>query len=268
MTQQRLINREWRAQNDSTRYPFSSAAELTSRDGRVLIEGTFLDAFLYPVGGREGMYLSRVTLTHQQVTVWVGDADTETRCSGTFDLIRPDGLVRLIDALGRPAGVLVSEPARLGIFQSWGVGDHTFARAASEFCCSCCVPTPEVGLRGLRLPDGTVVTGEVWLVGDDGVVLRTEQEVVGGRAVTVVRVDVVGDPLFRRRLCEPDDLFITPSFVKTLRIRHAGGEFDCAPDEYGNVRIAENGSTGVATVLRVRATADGLTISMAGKGGD
>ncbi len=264
MAVQRKINREWRAQNDTTRYPFSPQATLASRDGRVLVEGTFLDASLYPVGGREGAYLSRVSVTHQEVTVWVGDAGSSARCSGTFDLIRPDDLVALADADGRPAGVLVSESARLGVFQSWGVGDHDFTRADSEFCVGCCTPTPEAGLRGIRLPSGEVLSGEVWLLGDDGVVLRSSQEVVDGREVTVVRVDVVGDPLFRRRLCSPDELFATPSYVKTLRVVHAGGTFDCAPDEYGNVRLAE-GDAG--TVLRVRATAGGLIVGMAGKGG-
>ncbi len=264
MAVQRNINREWRAQNDSTRYPFSSQATLTSRDGRSLVEGTFLDAALHPVGGQVGMYLSRVAITHQEVTVWVGDAGSALRCSGTFDLIRPDDLVALFDADGRSAGVLVSESARLGIFQSWGVGEHNFARADSEFCACCCTPTPEAGLRGVRLPDGEVLTGEVWLLGDDGVVLRSSQEVVGGRSVTVVRVDVVGDPLFRRRLCSPDELFVTPNFVKTLRVVHSGGTFDCVPDEHGNVRLAADGE---GTVLRVRTTGDGLVIGMAGKGG-
>lgn len=262
---QRNLNQEWRAQNGATKYPFSDVATLTTRDGRILVEGTFLDAALHPVGGRAGAYLSRVTLTHQTVTVWVGDDGGQLRASGTFELIRPPDLVQLADDLGRPAGVLVSESARLGIFQSWGVGDHDFTQAASEFCAGCCTPTPEVGLRGVRLDDGSILTGELWLVGEDGVVLRTSEETVGGEAVTVVRVDVVGDPLFRRRLCTPEELFVTPRFVRTLRILHAGGEFTCSPDEYGNVRLAEDNGVTPDTVIRVRTTRDGVVIGMAGK---
>lgn len=268
MPSQRTLNQEWRAQNDATRYPFAVGATLTSEDGRALVEGTFLDAVVHAVGGREGAYLSRVSITHQSATLWVGDAASTARCSGTFPLIRPPDLVALADEYGRPAGLLVSESRRLGIFQSWGVGEHTFARRASEFCATCCVPTPEAGVRGIMLPDGEVLTGDVWLVGEDGVVLRASAETVNGRPTTVIRIDVVGDPLFRRRLCSPDDLFVTPRFVKTLRVLHSGGSFDCTPDEYGNVRIAEDNGSTSDTVIRVRTTTSGLSVGMAGAGAD
>lgn len=265
MAVQRTINNEWRAQNDATRYPFSNGASLTSRDDRMLLEGTFLDAALFPIGGKPGLYLSAVELTHQQATIYIGDSGDSRRCSGTFDILQPSANVSLYDTVGRPAGVIISESSRLGILQSWGIGVHEFDQSASEFCASVCMPTPEVGLQGVRLPDGSVLTGEVWFVGEDGVVLRTTEETRNGETVTVIRVDVVGDPLFRRRLCSPQDLFATPKFIKQIRVLHSGGEFLCSPDEDGNIRLAEDNALNENTVMRVRNTADGIIISMAGK---
>ncbi len=267
MAEQRHINPEWRQQNDATRYPFENTASLTSRDARVLLEGTFVDAALFPIGGQPGLYVSSLELTHQDTTIWVGDSGLDKRCSGSFPLTQPPDRVALFDAYGRPAGILVSESNRLGIFQSWGIGEHVFDQQNSEFCATVCMPTPEIGLQGVRLPDGSVLTGEVWFIGEDGVVLSVDTQTRNGEEITVIRVDVVGDPLFRRRLCSPQSLFATPQFIKQIRVLHADGEFYCTPDEYGNVRLVEDNSETEESVLRIRNTADGVTISMAGKRG-
>jgi hypothetical protein len=264
MGKQRTLNAEWRQQNDTVRYPFTNVASLTSRDGRVIVEGTFIDAALFPAGGQTGLYISAVELTHQEATIRIGDDGTDDRCSGSFSLIQPSDSIALFDSYGRPAGILVSEAARLGIFQSWGVGSHLFDQKTSEFCTAVCMPTAATGVYGVRLADDSVLTGDVWFVGEDGVVLRTSTETRKGEEVTVIRVDVVGDPLFRRRLCSPQSLFTTPRFIKQLRIVHAGGEFNCTPDAYGNIRIAEDNDLNAKTVMRIRNSADGIVISLAG----
>lgn len=269
MPEKRLY-REWRKENESVKYPFSDRATLTSRSGIVLLEGTFLDAAIHPVGGRERMYLSRVVITHDSVRVYIGDVSDPQRCWGDFDLVRPSSPVALLDAYGRPAGVLVSEANRLGIFQSWGVGTHDFTVDQTELAASVCFPTPEVGIRGVLLPDGTLLTGDVWLVGEDGVVIRSEETDIPGPCglplgARTIRVDIVGDPLFRRRLCEPDELFATPRFVKQIRVISAAGTFTCSPDERGNIRMFANNSLTYDTVLRLNTSGEGLVVAMVGE---
>ena len=270
MSLDRVLFPAWRRENEPTKYPFSPRARLTNAAGLVLTEGTFLDASLFPVGAAGPLYLSKAVVTHEAAVLSVGDAADPARCTGTVRLVNPAADVPLADAVGRPAGLLVSEPARLTVIQSWGVGTHEFTPDDTEFCATCCVPTPEVGLRGVLLESGELLTGDVWLLGSDGVVLRGEDVTVPGPCgtqvpVTVVRVDVVGDPLFRRRLCQPGDLFATPNPVRAVRVVGPdGAEFEVTPDERGNLQLAGNNALAADTVLRLVPTPAGLTVELVG----
>ena len=268
---ERILFPEWRAQNDATKYPFSEAASLHNDTGRLLLEGTFIDASVYPIGGKAGLYLTRVVITHQTVRLYIGTQDVPDLCSGEFQLINPDDNVALADKYGRPAGLLISESIRLSVFQSWGVGTHTFTRAQTELAATVCVPTPELGIRGILLEDGTLLTGDVWLVGGDGVVLRVEDREQPEPlcnstpgASKVIRLDVVGDPLFRRRLCSTQELFATPKFVRSIRVIGPNTEFTCQPDAYGNLQIYANNDDANDTVLRITPTPDGLRFGAVG----
>ena len=83
------------------------------------------------------------------------------------------------------------------------------------------------------------------------------------REVQVIRVDVVGDPLFRRRLCE--GVFTTPNFLRTITARQDCREVICEGDESGNILISVGSQDSPDTVLRVRATADGLVFETVGE---
>lgn len=267
---ERILFPEWRRENEPTKYPFAAHASLVNAEGLAVTEGVFLDAALYPVGGLDRLYLSRAVIDHEKAVIHVGDAVNPRRCSGTVRIVSPAGEVPLIDAVGRPAGLLVSEPARLAVIQSWGIGTHDFSQTDTEFCATCCLPTPEVGLRGVLLDSGELLTGDVWLTGADGVVLRREAVTVEddcGNAVpaAVVRVDVVGDPLFRRRLCMPRDLFATPNPVRKLRVVAPDGyEFLLTPDDRGNIQITGGNNKVEDTVLRVYTTPAGVKFELVG----
>lgn len=267
---QTIIMPEWRGSNAATAYPFSNKSKLVNRTGKILLEGTFLDAVLYPVGGREGMYLSSAVIDHQTVRLNIGDVLEKNRAFTSFTLIQPPDLLLVQDAFGRPAGVLVSETRRLTLFQSWGVGTHEFLPEESEFCPTICIPTPEVGVRGFVLDDGSLFTGPIWMVGGDGVVLRTEVVTVptgcgSSKTETRIRVDVVGDALFRRKLCGDTDLFNTPRILKKLRFTYKGQSFECGPDENGNIRMLANNHSSENTVLRITPTSDGVFIGAVGQ---
>lgn len=266
----RVITPEWKASNQNTRFPFSSAATLTNAEGRVLLEGVMLDAALYVIGATAGLFLAAAEVTFQTVTLTLATPTQPDLATGVFDLIRPPDQVVFYDAYGRPAGTLVSESRRLGLFQSWGVGRHEFLAAQTEFAASCVFPTPEVGVRGIRLETGQLFVGDVWLVGDAGVVLRVAAAVVPvpgtarQRTIQTIRVDVVGDPLFRRRLCQPENLFATPRFLRAIRVVGQNMTFDVAADAGGNVRLSTMDAPGGDTVLRVKTTDAGIEISAVG----
>lgn len=94
---ERTIFPEWRKQNETTKYPFSARASLVNSANRVVVEGTFLDAALYPVGAGEGLFLSRAVITHQDVTLYVGDPSNRTLAHGTVPLVNAPDLLTLED---------------------------------------------------------------------------------------------------------------------------------------------------------------------------
>ncbi len=267
---ERILYPQFRDQWEPTKYPFGDRASLRNTDGRTILEGTLLDAHLYPIGSVGKLYLSRVVVDYRTVTVYVGDDNSETLASGSFYVSSPPASLKLQDAYERPAGILVSDSDRLAMFQTWGVGTHLFKSRQTEFAASCCMPTPEIGVRGIVLEDGSVFTGHVWIVGDDGVVVRREEVSLPAcngqpaQVVDAIRVDIVGDQLFRRRLCEDKDMFMTPNPVRTLRIRNGDETFDCTPDQFGNLSIQMNDALAADTVLRIRTTKDGIVIEAVG----
>jgi hypothetical protein len=265
----RIVHPEWRASNEPTKYPFAERAKLTNGTD-IILEGIFLDAILYPIGGQARIFLSRVDIEHDSVTVSIGDPSTAILASGTFDILSPPSRVKLTDTLGRPAGLLVSEPLRLATFQSWTVGAHTFDADETEFAATVAVPTPEVGVRGIQLEDGSLFTGEVWIVGDDGVVVRSEPITAPGKCgeedvpLSVIRVDIVGDPLFRRRLCTDAQLFETPRFVRCITVTDGKQSVKCLPDAFGDFKITVGNDLAEDTVLRIRATPEGIIFEAVG----
>ena len=164
---------EYRNQRDGTNFPFAERATLTN-GSRQLPTGLFLDASLYPVGGKAGLFLSEVEIDNQNVNLFIGNAGQTRLCSTEFSLINPPANLLVTDTLGRDAGLLISESSRLAAFQSWGAGDYLFTQDQTEFAAVVCTPLPEIALRGILLDDGTLVSGDVWLVGSEGVILSVD----------------------------------------------------------------------------------------------
>lgn len=226
---------QFRDEQSASRYPFADTATLVDDLGNVLPADLFADATLYPIGGVEGVYLSQLSVAVDgQITLGIGDVNTALMASVTFDPLI-DAPLLLLDLSGRPAGVIVLDPLQAIELQGWQLGTYTFSQEATEFVAACVIPTPEIGVRGLQSPDGYVATGDVWLIGENGVVLR---EVDG-----YIRIDIVGDPLFRRRLCESLDLFVTPAFVKTIN--------GIGPNQYGSFNFMVVDEVSGDTLLRL-----------------
>jgi hypothetical protein len=254
---------EWRQSLEETKYPFEPSAPLINAAGKEIPPDSFLDAHLYPIGGGASMYLSKVVVTTASVTFHIGDASTDSLASGSISNSEPFSSVRLKDSYGRPAGILVSETFRLGVFWSFGNGTHEFSSTMSPFVATVCMPTPQIGVRGVQLPDGSLLTGPVWLVGEDGVVFTKETSEepatcdAAAKTLDVIRIDVVGDPLFKRRLCDPKALFTTPNFIKQIKVINGSAEWTCSPDDRGFFSIQGNDSLAGDAALRVRIDSDG-----------
>ena len=299
----RIQHPEWRSSLEDTKYPFSPTMTLTNSDGISLPVKGLIDAHLYPIGGKDGIHMSQVSVTHEAVIFYIGDEANSSIASGRIEISsflatpvdKRGAIVQIADNYGRPAGILISTTIGLASFAALGVGDYTFLQEQTEFVATACMPTPEVGVRGVILPDGTVMpeslSDELWFVGGDGVILTYELNTSAGKCSSTVdtfptiRVDAVGDPLFLRKLCatpesEEDDTFATPAFIKTIRVQNNIKGCDelptTGPDEIsywdidvkereGRLFIQGNDALTVHTALRVRTTDEGtIEISIAG----
>lgn len=268
---ERIETPQWRDQNRTTRYPFTPGATLTARTGAVLVEGMFVDAALYPIGGGAApLFLSEIEVDREGALIRVGTESQPRLCAGRYVLDQASEAVALVDGYGRAAGTLISEAGQLAALQAWGAGVHAFRPDAAPFVASCCVPTPEVGVRAFLLESGELVAGDVWFLGGAGVVLTARDEPVlapDGAVLqaATIRVDAVGDPLFRRRLCSGGEPFAAGRFIKALRFVGPDGDaFTVRPDRDGNVSLTAVDADAADTALRITATVDGVAIEVAG----
>lgn len=252
---QRTLFPEWIAQQAATRYPFGSESSL-SNDTVAVPVGVFVDAALYPVGGGENLHLSQVEVGFRGAVATIGTPMNKALATATFSLVSPPDSLVFEDAYGRPAGVLLASEGRLGELVAWGTGVHEFDETQTGFASTCVFPTPEVGVRGVLLEDGSFFAGDVWLVGSDGVVFRKD----GSK----VRIDVVGDPLFRRKLCDGGGTFSPPRFVQSIRFKAANGEFVATPDDAGSISLTAGNNLAADSVLRIDFTDGGLRIFAVG----
>ena len=206
----RIIHPEWRTENLDSNYPFADTATLISRDKVVIAPDTFLDATIYPIGIGARAYISSLEISNRLATIWIGDATNAKLASVLVRSAEAARAGRPDRSYGRPAGLFVADPLQLASAQAWPTGMHTFDIGATEFAASVTIATPEEGVRGLTTAQGGLLAGDAWIVGESGIVVSLDPD--DGN----IRVDVVGDPLFTRRLCTPLDLFTTPRFVKTI----------------------------------------------------
>lgn len=241
----------YREQFRSTPYPFGDLATLQSRDRQVQLDmEAFLDAALYPVGGGAGLRLTRLVVSPRVVQLEIGlrvDAPLATCAFAPEDAT--DTLV-FRDAQGRSAGILVVDPVRILALRAAPRGVHEFAAGATEFAARCVTPVPVDGVLGLEV-DGQLLTGDVWFVGDRGVVLRDD-------ASGAVRVDVVGDVNASRRRClEQSGAFAPPTLVRTIN--------GLGPDAYGQFLLVPHAPDG-ETALRIvqRTEGQGLVWELGG----
>jgi hypothetical protein len=238
MVAQRIIVPEWRDELKDSRYPFTDSSSLEGTGGIKIDKDIFLDAVLYLIGYNPPLYIRTISAQARLVTISISDATNSASITGTLDPFNNGDTIALSDNYGRPAGLLVCDPERISRFQTWPLGTYSFDDKA-EFVASVVIPLPENHLSGFILPDGSVATGDVWFVGENGVVVRDDNG--------TIRFDMVGDPLFKRALCAnpqaANPLFVTPNFLRTIN--------GIRPDEYGNFLITVNNELAGDSILRV-----------------
>ena len=245
---------EWRNNNRNANYPFSDAATLMSEQGVPLDRDVFDDARIYLVGASGRIFIPRINLTGSIVTIYVGSEDSGELGYARYDYNSPPEDLGVLDMFGRPAGIFVSDGRRLAALGTgFGRGDYDFRAEATEFAPSAVIALPDAGIWGILLDDGNVLSGEVWLIGENGVVLREEDG--------FVRVDVMGDPYAAAKECadlgRPFPVFCG---IKTIN--------GISPDANGDFKLLPGGNMSSGSILRISPNGPGrLKIRLLGVSG-
>jgi hypothetical protein len=133
-------------------------------------------------------------------------------------------------------------------FSNWEEGSASFTYEDTGFVPTAAVPLPQVGVRGILLDGGELFAGDVWLVGEGGVVLSKD----GG----AIRVDIVGDSQAQKRLCEQLNAYSPPWFLRTIN--------SIAPSKYGGFTLISGLGESSDSALRIEPADNGLELVLAG----
>lgn len=233
-----VIFPEWRNGNGATKYPFTDTASLVNIDGVTIDPDLFDDARVYPVGGSVGMYLSSVTVSALGLFFEVADPVAGVLATGGYLFANSTPReIALFDQYNRPAGILVSTVAKLDAARGhYPLGVTAFTQAQAEFAPTAAIPIPNTGLRGIVLDDGGFLSGDIFLVGSDGIVLS----VVDGQ----LRVDIIGDPYALINACAKEG-FTAPAFcgLKTIN--------GIPPNQQGDWKFTVGGNLSQTTIIRI-----------------
>jgi hypothetical protein len=170
---------EWQSSNKDRAHPFSESVTTISTNGIEFPTRVFTDGFFYPINLVGSLYISEVNYTANTITV----ADSEDgSVKGISSSIFGSGKHEFYDEIGRYIGCLIEGPAAANLD-----ADYAFTADTGLLAVAVVYAQNQQGVRGLKLEDGTVLTGEVTLVGTDGVVLTTNND-------GTIKVDIVGTP--------------------------------------------------------------------------
>lgn len=246
-----IIYAGWRDGNQKINYPFADTATLVNGAGVAVARDLFDDARVYPIGGALGLFLNRITVAGSIVTIAIGDPVAGELASGSYDANTAPDELGLFDAYGRPAGILVSDAQRLSAaLTSYGEGTFLFEAGQTEFAPSVAIPLPQAGVRGVLLDDGSFLAGDIYLVGDDGVVVSWE----GGH----VRVDALGDPYALSKACDEEGVPL-PVFCGLKSIN------GIKPDSAGDLKISIGANQSSKPILRLETDdAGNINVKMLG----
>lgn len=257
MVSANILFPQFRDEQADSKYPFADQATLISNSGTVtLTKDVFIDACLYPVGGGQVAYISSIQITNTKITITITTVNPRVVITAEYDPLNlPDNdSIVFSDANGRPAGLLIFNETKLLEIYQWGAGTYTFSPTATEFVPTAVIPASEPGVRALTINDKHFLTGDTWIVGKDGVVVTAEGD-------NVIRVDIVGAPLFNRAACDNAAQQPAPqSFIATIN--------GCPPDEFGNFLITatnQNIQNDDTTVLRIYPAEYGLILEAVGR---
>ena len=256
---ERILFPPFRNEQGASRYPFTDESKLLASGTSFVIDpACFIDASFYPIGGGGAVYLYQLTVSALNFEFVVRTVNPSVIIRGTYDWRNPpeNGIIEFYDDYGRPAGIILVDKNQMQQFSSLNVGTYNFGENSAQFVATTFIPAREPGVRAIKSSDNaSFLTGDMWLLGDDGVVVRAEGN-------HVIRIDIVGVPLYKRVACDTGTPAPPTKFLKTIN--------GCPPDEFGNFTITATDkglpSGRDDTIVRIYPADNGLIFEAIGGG--
>lgn len=229
---------QWRDTHDRGKFPFAGSATLTN--GSVFIaDNLFADARLYPYNGTYNQFLSVVEKTDTHIVFTVADSSVGDLCRGEILLGSLAGKVVLYDFFERPVGFFLTDTIRMQPLVALPQGVYQFTADQTLFSPVVITPMPQDVVRSVHT-DGSVQSGDVYLVGGRGVTLQR----TGSNSI-IVHVD--GEPYYQLLICgesRPDAGVplgpgnTVPALLESINMKY--------PDALGNFPVFAVGGPGVS----------------------
>lgn len=243
---QRQFVADWYNESEASNYPFDDSSSLETADGLTLPTEAILDLVIYPDPG-VAPRLSAITVSRNEIKFVFSNDSGVVIAEGTKAINDGNRIVTLLDVRLRQIGLMILNEDRVLPFAGWPIGAHSTDLGVVA---NCVLPVESV-VEGIATEDGGYASGFVYLVGDAGVVVRPEPDPNPGEEA--IRIDIVGEPLFRRLSCVPQDRFRTPNFVRTINSRSA--------DEFGEFPIVVGRHLSSEPIVRIDHDKDNSAVS-------
>lgn len=178
-------------ENSRRHYPFADDTSMKDADGQLLPADFIIDACVYPLDLQGVPYVAEINpLTR---TVSLADSVTN-KVFGQAVFEQDDSAVQTsaniieTSVYERQLGILVFGAGRNAVWNGRAI--RQFTAEATMLTPTAFVLVNQVGVRGILLPDGTLMTGDVTIEGRDGVLVTSRIE----DDQSILRVDVIGVP--------------------------------------------------------------------------
>ena len=210
---------DWRYQNSLSRYPFTDDSAMLSTTGEIVPDNVFVDVSLIFVQASP-VALRRIDVANGKLIATFQNA-IETELATATILV--DGVQAVGELIAESSytkiGLLVCNPAGLAEFARTAPTTMTFKPTAAKLNPRCMHNYQSQAVTSVATDRGSLQTGNVYLVGENGIVLtKIDTEILSvvdprfpvdtpitqPRAVNRIRVDIVGDPLKNANDCNAD----------------------------------------------------------------
>ena len=161
------LHQSWEDLHENSTFPFTDGATLRSTDRKLTLpKQAIRDMVLATplLNAHTRMAIIERTISNVILTFQQGNTVIATAVVVSID----DGWVQILDDEGVAAGRVKIDQVAFATLFGTSVGVYRFNAAATTLVPWVTFYRPRNGLRGFRLPDGTVLTGEVTIIAGDG----------------------------------------------------------------------------------------------------